>query len=97
MAGVGKSGFVIALADQVIDPEDQLFSPEQMAPKDSVDRREIQVIAEESNDSPSKSPVDRSGLPIQPQNAVDVPTAGCQGLLASSPLTQVTTLLPAPS
>ena len=27
IAGIGKSGFVIALADQVIDPEDQLFSP----------------------------------------------------------------------
>ena len=59
VAAVGKSGFVIALAGQVIDPEDQLFSPGQTAPKGTLGRREIQAIAEEGNGSPSL--LNRSG------------------------------------
>ena len=46
---------MIALAGQVIDPEDQLFSPGQTAPKGTLGRREIQAIAEEGNGSPLRT------------------------------------------
>lgn len=54
-ADVGKSGFVIALADQVIDPEDHIFNLENTGPQGTVDGREIKIIVEEDPESRTDS------------------------------------------